>query len=146
MVYRRLNTKTASLSRYNAILERLMTLHKMDERLDAIIDAIVDDKPTTAQKAKMDGLDTQFVELQTHAERKCRTILKPELQFSGPAKLWHECMQAYQALVRWKKGNTKNDSNIIRTALRRGIPNPRAMSMKKMEEGVAYAKARKRVY
>ena len=58
---RRLNTKTASLSCYNAILERLMTLHKMDERLGAIIDAIVDDKPTAGQKAKMNGLDDQFV-------------------------------------------------------------------------------------
>ena len=94
----------------------------------------------------MDGLDGQFVELQTHAERKCRKILKPELQFSGTVKLWCERMQAYQALVRWKKGNTKNNSNIIRTALRRGIPNPRAMSLEKMEEGVVYAKARKRVY
>ena len=63
-----LNTKTASLSRYNAVLERLMTLHKMDKRLNAIIDVIVDDKPTTAQKEKMDRLDNQFVELQTHAE------------------------------------------------------------------------------
>ena len=112
---RRLNIKTASLSRYNAVLKRLMTAHKIEERLDAIIDVIVDDKPTAAQKTQMDGLDGQFMELQTHAERKCRKILKPELQFSGPVKLWHERMQAYQALVRWKKGNTKNDSNIIRT-------------------------------
>ena len=108
----------------------------MEERLDTIIDTIVNDRPTAAQQALLDGLDTQLVELQTHAEWRCRKILKPELQFSGPVKLWHERMQAYQALVRWKKGNTRNDSNIIRTALRWGIPNPQEMSLEKMEEGV----------
>ena len=123
-----------------------MTLHKMDEKLNTIIDTIGNNKPTAEQAAKMNRLDDQFVELQTHSEPKCRKILKPELQFSGPVKLWHERMQAYQALVRWKKGNAKNDSNIIRTALRRGIPNPRSMSREQMEDGVEYAKARKRVY
>ena len=43
---RRLNCKTSSLSKYNRILERLMGIHKMEERLDEIIEAIVDDKPT----------------------------------------------------------------------------------------------------
>ena len=86
----------------------------------------------------------QFVELQKHAERKCRKIIKPELEFSSIVKLWHERMQAYKGLIRWKKGNCRNDSNIIRTALRREIPNPKEMTLQEMEEGVRYTKAKKR--
>ena len=141
---RRLNCKTSSLSKYNAILERLMATHRMEERLDEIIEAVVNDRPTPAQQAKMEALDKQFVELQKHAERKCRKIIKPELEFSSKVKLWHERMQAYKGLIRWKKGNCRNDSNIIRTALRREIPNPKEMTLQEMEEGVRYTKAKKR--
>ena len=141
---RRLNCKTSSLSRYNAILERMMAMHRMEERLDEIIEAVVNDRPTPAQQAKMEALDKQFVELQKHAERKCRKIIKPELEFSSKVKLWHERMQAYKGLIRWKKGNCRNDSNIIRTALRREIPNPKEMTLQEMEEGVRYTKAKKR--
>ena len=45
------------------ILETLMDEHKMDGRLYAIIDAIVDDTPMAEQDAKMEGLDRQMVEL-----------------------------------------------------------------------------------
>ena len=55
-------------------------------------------------------------------------------------------MQAYQALIVWKKGNIRNDSNIIRITLHRGISNPYQMSMQQMEEGEAFAKSRKRTY
>ena len=54
----------------------------MEERLDEIIEAVVNDRPTPAQQAKMEALDKQFVELKKHAERKCRRIIKPELEFS----------------------------------------------------------------
>jgi len=91
---RHLNCKTSSLSKYNRILERLMGIHKMEERLDEIIEAIVDDKSTPTQQAKMNGLDVQFVELQNCAERRCRTIIKLTIEFSPKVKLWHERVQA----------------------------------------------------
>ena len=97
----------------------------MDDRLDAIIEEIIDDKPTAAQQGKMDALDKQMVELQKCAERRCRRILKPDLEFSGPVKLWHERLQAYKALIKWKTGNAWRGSNIIRTCLARGISNPK---------------------
>ena len=126
---RRLNCKTSSLTSYNRILESLMTRHCMEKRLDAIIDAIVDDTPTESQRAQMDALDKQMVEFQKCAERRCRKIIRPNMEFSGPVKLWHERVQAYKALNRWKMGRPCNNSNVIRTALRRGIENPREMSL-----------------
>ena len=142
---RRLNTKTSSLSRYNEILERLMANHRMCERQDEVLEEIVDDKPTPAQRAKMDALDKQFVEFQKCAERRCRKILKPDLEFSPQVKLWQERMWAYRALICWKKGLPGNHSNIIRTSIRRGISdNPRQMTLEAMEAGLEYAKGRKR--
>ena len=67
-----------------------MDVHRMEKRLDAIIIGILDDKPTAEQKAKMEALDRQMIELQTHAERRCRKIIKSLLKFSPKVKLWHE--------------------------------------------------------
>ena len=140
---RRLNCKTHSLHSYNRILEALMTRHRMDPRLDAIIDKVVDDTPTKAQHAQMEALDRQMVELQKCAERRCRKIIRPNMEFSEPVKLWHERVQAYKALIRWKTGCPCNSSNIIRTALRRGVENPREMTLDAMRQSEKYCKARR---
>ena len=71
-----------------------MDVHKMEERLDAIIDDIADDFPTPAQKSQMNSLDIQMVELRKSVERRCRKIIKPTMEFSPKVKLWHECVQA----------------------------------------------------
>ena len=94
----------------------------------------------------MNNLDRKCMELQAHADRKHRKIIKPELQFSGPVKLWHERIQSYKALIRWKTRLADNDSNAIRTALRRGIEDPIQMELEKMKEGEEHAIARKRTY
>ena len=94
----------------------------------------------------MNNLDRKFVEIQAHAERKFRKIIKPELQFSGPVNLWHEIIQSYKALIRWKTGMADNYSNAIRTALRRGIEDPRQMTLEQMKEGEEHAIAWKRTY
>jgi len=143
---RRLNTKTSSLPRYTEILERMMDIHRMEQRLDAVVDAIVNDCPTPAQKAKMESLDRQMVELQKCAERRCRKIIKPDMEFSPQVKLWQERMWAYKALIRWKKGNPCNQTNIIRMAIRREIcDDPRQMTLEQMQAGEAYARNRKRL-
>ena len=72
----------------------------MEQCLDEIIEAVVNDRPTPARQTKMEALDKHFIELQKHAERKCQKIVKPELEFSSKVKLWHERMQAYKALIR----------------------------------------------
>ena len=81
-----------------------MTTHKMEEHLEALIMEIENDKPTPAQRQKMETLERKMVELQTCAEKKCRKIIKPDLEFSPQVQLWRERMQAYKMLIRWKKG------------------------------------------
>ena len=95
----RLNCQTTSMGRYNKLLESLMSQNRMDDCLDKVLEEIANDKPTAAQQRRMDILDEKFVQLQKHAESKCRTILKADMVFSGPIKLWHERVQSYKALV-----------------------------------------------
>ena len=43
---RRLNCQTTSMGRYNKLLESLMTQNRMDNRIDTVLEEIVNDKPT----------------------------------------------------------------------------------------------------
>ena len=76
-----------------------MKIHNMDQHLDALEKEILNFKPAMYQERSTNSLDRQFVELQSHAERKYKKIMKPELQFSGPVKLWHERIQAYKGII-----------------------------------------------
>jgi len=62
-----------------------MATHCLVECQDAVISEIVDNKPTPKQRQQMETLDRQFVEFQKCAERRCRKIIKPELEFSPQA-------------------------------------------------------------
>ena len=86
------NTKTSSLTNYNTTLRRQMDVHCMDNRMEAIVSTIEDDKSNPAQKASMETIYQQFVELQKNTEQQCRKILKLHLEFSGPVELWTERM------------------------------------------------------
>ena len=72
-----------------------METYRIEQCLDEIIEAVVNDRPTPVQQAKMEALDKQSIELQKHAKRKYRKIIGPELEFSCRMKLWHERIQAY---------------------------------------------------
>ncbi len=141
---RRLVTRNqGALSRYQSILEQQMIIHRMHERLDRLIAEVGEGPATEEQELKMEKLDRQRVELQKHAERRCRRILKPDLEFSLPVKLWDERMKAWKSLIRLKQGKAINASNVVRKAVKARIDNPRQLSLEQAQEGYAYARARK---
>ena len=45
-----------------------MEIHRVEQCLDEIIEAVVNDHPSPVQQTKMEALDRQFLELQKHAE------------------------------------------------------------------------------
>ena len=69
-----------------------MHIHKMEERLDVIINTIVDHCPTPAQKCQMNSLDIQMAEFQKCTEQRCRKIIKLTMEFMGivPEGSWLE--------------------------------------------------------
>ena len=89
-----------------------------------LIKEISDDKPTQGQRYHMETLDKHRVELQKHAERKCRKILKPDLEFSGEVKLWHERLIALKRLIKLREGKVHTVANDIRFAKRHDIDKP----------------------
>jgi len=89
------------------------------------------------------SLDIKMVELQKCAERRCRKIIKPTMEFSPKVKPGHGRVQAYRSHIHWKEGNSKSISNIIRTTLRKGIPNPYEMSLFSMNNALNFACAQK---
>ena len=90
-----------------------MTRHKMNERLDTLIEEIGDDKPSEDQRSRMERLDTQMTEIQKHAERVCRKILRPDLSFSPSVKFWFERVQAYRAMLKLKEGKIKHKGHCV---------------------------------
>ncbi len=112
-----------------------MSIYRIEERLDQLIDEIENDTPTQGQIARMEGLNSQMVELQKMCRKKMSKILKPDMEFSGPVKMCHERVQAYKALIKWKEGRPRNGNDIIRMALWRGIKNLRQLLLKQMKDG-----------
>ena len=92
----------------------------------------------------IDKLQTQMDEILVHTECKCRKILRPELPFSPPIQYWYDKIHAYKDLIRRLEGKTRNNSNIIRHALRHKIEDPKSLMMAQLQDGLSYAQQRKR--
>ena len=72
----------------------------MKERLDKLgIDIGDKDTLTKEQTERFETIHKQTTEIQLHAERKCRKILKPDLDFSEEVNFWHERVNAWRALL-----------------------------------------------
>ena len=73
------------------MFEEQVKRHKLKERLDDLDVNIGDnDRLTEEQIRRFETIHKQTTEIQLHAERKCRNILKPNLNFSDKVAFWHE--------------------------------------------------------
>ena len=85
-------------------------------------------------------------EIRTHAENNCCKILKPAMEFSPPIQYWYNRIHAYRKLISIKKDKGKyvDVSRAIRSAKRKGIKEPKSLSIEQCQEGIAYAKDRQK--
>jgi len=133
------------VDRYNRIVEEQFARHRIVERMDAV-ESLVEmcGFPAPAWlKDMINKLHKQMDEIRIHAEKKCRKILRPELPFSLPIQYWYDKIHAYQNLIRRLEGKTRNNSNIIRHALRHDIEDPKSLTMEQLRDGLAWAQQRK---
>ena len=63
---------------------------------------------TKDQTEQFETIHKQTTEIQLHAERKCRKIIKPDLDFSEEVNFWHERVNAWRALLKQKQGRVKH--------------------------------------
>ena len=89
---KRLISKNAgSVSKYNEVFEEQVRPHKLKERLDELeIDIGEEGKLTEEQIQRFKTIHKQTKEVQLHAKRKCRRIIKPNLDFSDKVAFWYE--------------------------------------------------------
>ena len=97
---------------------------------------IIDNAATPLQAAQLERIDVQTIEIQKHAEEKCRQIRKPDMAFSEPVRYWIMRQRSYKKLIKWVKGKIRNSSNVIRRAKRHGIPYPKRLTLAQMEDGL----------
>ena len=107
---RRLNTKNkGSVTSYNQVFEDQLKVHKLREKLIQLnLEIENDDSPTTDQIYRTEVIHLQTTEIMLHAERKCRRILKTDLDFSNEVKFWHERVNAWRALLNLHQGKVKH--------------------------------------
>ena len=71
----------------------------------------------------------QLTEIRAHAKKRCRKILRQEINFSPTIQMWYDRIHAYLQVIRMKEGKTKNKGNILRFARKQHIENPEELSL-----------------
>ena len=138
---RRLSTTNAgSMKKYLTEVESQLENHNLPQRLEKLEREIVDNAATVEQKEELERIDVQTIEIQRHAEAKCRQIRKPDLVFSEPVRYWSMRRRSYMELIKMMKGKVRNISNVIKNAKRHGIPHPKYLTLAQLEDGVDYCK------
>ena len=103
---------------------------------------IIDNAATPLQTDQRERIEVQTIEIQKHAEEKCRQIRKPDMVFSKPVRYWGMRRRSYKELIKSVKGKVRNGSNVIRRAKRHGIPHPKGLTLTQLEDGVSFCKHR----
>jgi hypothetical protein len=129
------STNAKARTKYLTFLKRQMRTHWMPERLNKCAQQITSYTVTPAVQHQMQTLDNQTVEMQWGGKHRCHQIVTAALPFSKPVHVLHFWRCAYQALAR---GTTLpiQCSNVIKQALKAGIPNPRLLTQTQCLDGV----------
>ena len=81
--------------------------------------------------------------IRLHAEHNCRKIYTPESPFSPEIQAWYDRIHAYLALIKLlENSKNRNPENTFRFARRKGIDNPKSLSLKEIKEGLRFCRLR----
>ena len=131
---------------YNKILTSQLNIHNILDRIRFLCDEISQcprPLPNT-MLSKCTTLHNQISQLQIHAERHCRKIAHPAMEFSPPVQYWYDRAHAYKVLLRIKSGDHPHIdvSHAIQMAHRKGIPHPCDLTAEQCHDGLAACKLR----
>ena len=93
----------------------------------------------TEHRSSLETIDQQFIEIQQHAEEKCRKIQRGAVPFFEDSKLWNFRRCCYNDLLKRMDGKTAN-SNILKRAWEAGITNPKQLTYQQLLDGKRYCK------
>ena len=112
----------------------------MQQRLDSVGSALTSYPGPPEERAKLEAIDKQAVEVGLHAAAKCQKIYKPPLPFSQEVHVWGERKKIYKGILQRLDGRCHNESNLIKKAWRFEITKPRELSCFQCLDGVRYCK------
>lgn len=131
---------------YNDKVDRQLKLHNVAARMEKLrVDVALSAFPLPSHLSQQcERLHTQIEQIRKCAERGCRKILKPALDYSPPIQFWYDRAHAYKVLLRIKTGEGRrvDVSRAIRMAHRKKIPNPRTLTAEQCRDGLAACKLR----
>ena len=135
-----------AVASYNKSLHSQLSLHNIPQRIASLRSEIrAANKPIPdSLAAKCESIHKQIGQIRIHAERTCRKIARPALEFSPPVQYWYDRAHAYKALIRLKSNQAKyiDASRVMRMAHRKGIKNPRTITIEQCKDGLAACKLR----
>ena len=131
---------------YNKSLHTQLKCHDIQKRISSLRSQIqISPRPLPGDLATAcECLHKQIGQMRIHAERTCRKIARPALEFSPPVQYWYDRAHAYKALIRLKtnQGKYTDASRVVRMAHRKGILNPRTITVEQCRDGLAACKLR----
>ncbi len=131
---------------YNKSLHTQLKCHDIQKRISSLRSQIqISPRPLPGNLATAcECLHKQIGQMRIHAERTCRKIARPALEFSPPVQYWYDRAHAYKALIRLKtnQGKYTDASRVVRMAHRKGILNPRTITVEQCRDGLAACKLR----
>ena len=141
---RKLSTKNKkSTQKYISKVEEQLSYHKLQLRLDKCTEAVhlANDIASPAVTAELEVIDRQTVEIQVHAESKCRRLIDHNnMPFTDTVQTWVNRKRVYQGLVRRHEGKCRNQSNLVKFAWKMEIEHPKSLTKKQCQDGVRYCK------
>jgi hypothetical protein len=138
------STNVRAWTKYLPFLERQMQTHQMVERLHACTEQITLHTVSTAVQHQMQILDKQTVEMQRGGRHQCHQVFAAALPFIEPIWVIHFQRRACQALARGANLPLQC-SNVVKQALKAGIPKPRILALLQCLDGVEACTRRMKV-
>ena len=89
------------------------------------------------------AIHEEMDEIRLHDEHNCRKIYTPESPFSSEFQAWYDRIHAYLALIKLLEDSTnRNADNTFRFARRKGIENPKSLSLRDIKQGLQFCRMR----
>ena len=134
-----------AVEEFNRLVRKGYDDHNVRERMEALM-GLVDKTgaPVPGWLKKMIRvLHVDMDNIRLHAEHNCRKIYTPESPFSPEIQAWYDRIHAYLALIKlFENSDGRNRDNTYRFAKRKGIENPKCLTMQEIKEGLRHCRMR----
>ena len=134
---------------YNSTIHEQFNIHCIPQRLALLLKESTQYQhpPPISFRTRCENIHKQIAEIRHYAESTCRKLLKPALEFSPTVQYWYDRAHAYIQLIKIKSGTAQKHADVsraMRFAIRKDIPNPRALTLDQCKDGLKLCRIRQK--